>query len=155
MTEVMERADEMQVSYLPVEYVVDIWPKIRGYVTATVKYTYGRYEPEDVLEMLVDGTHMMWMAFQGQEIRGVVISTFQEYPRAKYLSCPFVMGEDFDSWKDPMLATLRKWASENDCDGIESTARIGWARKFKDDGYEAMWQTFQLPLDDPKGMTDG
>ncbi len=153
--EYAERESEMQVSYMPVEYVVDVWPKIRPFVSATVKYTFGRYEPEDVLELLVAGSHLMWVVIEDKEITGVVITTFLQYPRAKYLSCPFVMGQDFDKWKAPMLETLRKWAADNDCDGIESTARLGWARKFKDDGYEALWQTFQLPLEDPKGIIDG
>lgn len=143
-------AEEMLASFVPKEYVLDLWPKVRPYISEVVKHTHGRYQTEDVLDAVMGGSHLFWMAFKGQEVYGVVITHFAEYPRAKYLSCPFVTGKDFAKWKDPMLKVLRKWAADNDCEGIESTARLGWSRIFKDDGYEALWQAFQLPLDDPR-----
>jgi hypothetical protein len=136
----------MEASFVPKEYIPELWPKVRPFITEVVKHTHGRYTTEDVLDVIMNGSHLFWMAFKGKEVYGMVVTTFANYPRAKFLSCPFVTGKEFKSWKDPMLKVLRKWAEDNQCDGIESTARLGWARMFKDDGYEALWQTFQLPL---------
>lgn len=147
-TEVSEEApQEMQVSFVPTEYAIALWPKIRQYIANATKYTYGRYEPEDVLTLITDHNHLLWAAFKGEDVYGVVVTSFINYPRATYLSCPFVTGKDFKEWKYPMFRMLQGWARENNCEGLESTARIGWERVFKDDGYQALWQTFQLPLD--------
>jgi hypothetical protein len=150
--DVEEQTEELQISFLPKEYIPEVWPKIRQFISNATKYTKGRYEPEDVLELLMTTDHLLWLAFKGKEIYGVTITTFLAYPRATYLSCPFVTGKigTFKDWKYPMLEALRKWAKDNNCAGIESTARIGWEREFREDGYEALWQTFQLPLDDPR-----
>lgn len=142
MSEVLER---LLISAVPTDHVIDVWPKIAGFIADACVYTHGRYEAEDVLEELLGGTHLLWIAFEGSYVKGAVVTNFLEYPRAKYLSCPFVAGDDFESWHTPMLSVLQRWARDNGCAGVESTARLGWARKLKNDGYKALWQTFQLP----------
>lgn len=135
----------MQISVVPEEHVLEVWPKIAHHIDAACKYTHGRFEAEDVLDQILDGSHILWIAFEGTNIRGAVVTNMLYYPRKKFLGCPFVTGDDFASWKMPMLNTLQRWATENGCEGLESTARLGWARVFKEDGYEPLWQTFQLP----------
>ena len=135
----------VQVSLVPTEHVSDVWPAVVDYVAAALAYTYGRYEPEDILKDLLAGTHQLWIAFEGNDVRGAVVSHILQYPRKRFLGCPVVTGDEFSTWKAPMVAILQRFATDNDCEGLEATARLGWARVFKDDGYEALWQTFQLP----------
>lgn len=143
------------VSVVPQEYVLDVWPKVSEYIENALKYTFGRYELEDVLQQILHGDHLLWIAFEGDDIKGAVITHFVYYPRKKFLGCPFVTGDEFDTWKKPMLTTLQRFATDNKCEGLEATARLGWARKFKDDGYEALWQTFQLPANVEAGVNNG
>lgn len=137
---------EATASYVPVEYIHEVWPKIRGYIANATKYTFGRYEPEDVLDLLFFQDHQLWVALDGEDVIGCIITNVIQYPRKRVLSCPFVTGEDFKRWKYPMLRLLGKWATDNGCEALESSARIGWERVFKDDGYTAMWQSFELPV---------
>ncbi len=136
----------MQVSAIPTEHVVDVWPSVRAFVEDVCVHTHGRYEPDDVLEELFAGVSHLWVAFEGRDIVGAVVTNFMDYPRKRVLNCPFVMGDDFKSWKNPMLELLQRFAKDHGCECLESTARLGWARVFKDDGYKALWQTFELPL---------
>ena len=136
---------EVHVSLVPTEHVLNVWPAVGGYVADALAYTYGRYEPEDTLDELLAGTHQLWIAFEDGDINGAVISHILQYPRKRFLGCPIVTGDEFSTWKAPMLDILQRFAADNDCEGLEATARLGWARVFKDDGYEALWQTFQLP----------
>jgi hypothetical protein len=136
---------QTQVSAVPTEHVLDVWAAVEGYIANALEYTYGRYEPEDILKDLLAGTHLLWIAFDDARIKGAVITHILQYPRKRFLGCPVVTGDDFAAWKDPMLSLLQRFASDNKCDGLEATARLGWARIFKGDGYEALWQTFQLP----------
>ena len=145
---------EVLVSAVPTDHVPDVWPMVEGYIIEVVKRTNGRYEAEDVLSQLLDGSHLLWIAFEGEHVKGAVVSCFQFYPRKKFLSCPFVTGEDFASWKKPILEVLHRFAKDNGCEGIEATGRIGWSRVFKDDGYTALWQTFELS-DNSVGESNG
>lgn len=135
----------MIISLVPLEHVLDVWPAVAEYIQNALEYTRGRYELEDVLERVENGEFLLWIAFDGERIKGCVITDMMQYPRKKFLGCPFVTGDEFASWKQPMFEMLQRFARDNNCEGIEATARPGWSRVFKDDGYEAMWQTFQLP----------
>lgn len=132
-------------SAVPVEHVQGIWPAVEDYIRDAARYTYGRFEADDVLAGVLNGDFNLWIAFEGRDILGTVVTHIVQYPRARYLACPFVAGRTFSKWKLPMLRLLQHWAADNDCQGLESSARLGWARVFKDDGYQALWQTFQLP----------
>ena len=46
-----------------------------------------------------------------------------------------------------MIAILKRFAKDAGCAGLESTARPGWSKILKSDGYTASWVAFELPLD--------
>lgn len=138
----------MQVTLVPPEGVVPMWPKIRQHMQKAAEYTYGRYEVDDILVSITDYGHHLWVAFDDTGIHGAVVTTFKHYPRKLYLDMTFCGGDEGFTWKEPMLQMLRYWAHDNACDGIESSGRIGWARIFKGDGYKPLWQTYELPIAD-------
>jgi hypothetical protein len=135
----------MQISVVPPDHVDAVWPQVKEYLEGAAKYTYGRYEVEDIRDNLHGYDWLLWIAFDDEGVKGTVVTHFIEYPRARYLACPFVAGKDLDTWKAPMLNTLKRWARDNHCNGLESSARIGWEKALKDHGYKAIWQTFQMP----------
>jgi hypothetical protein len=110
------------------------------------EYTYGRYEPEDILDSLIQYDHHLWIAFEGEDVKGVTITRLAQYPRIRCLDMVFCAGDEGMEWKDPMLKVLQHWGYDNHCDRIESSGRFGWAKIFKDDGYKALWQVFELPV---------
>lgn len=138
----------VRVSAVPPEHALEVWPAVRAYVSEAVEYSRGRYEPEDILEFVVSGTHTMWIAFEGADIFGVVVTGFSFYPRSKYLHIVLCAGEDGQRWKKPMLKTMRSWAIDSDCIGIEGSGRVGWARIFAPEGAKVLWQAFELPLNE-------
>ena len=140
----------MSVSLVPSEYAKDVWPAVKEYVAKAVKLTSGKYEPEDVLDLVVRYKYPLWIAFDGTDIKGAVITRFIEYPRKKYLFLEFCGGQDGFSWKEPMLSVLRSWAKDNDCDGIEGAGRDGWQKVFEDDGYVPTLRHFEMPVEQEK-----
>lgn len=145
----------IQVSAVPTEYVENVWPKVEAFIEGSAKYTYDRYTADDIFDLLMHYDHALWIAFDGDETVGAVVTSFLEYPRSRYLNMLFCGGEDIGKWKDPMLSLLRTWARDNGCSGIESTGRPGWAKIFKTDGHTPVWHTYQLPLDDVKDARYG
>lgn len=140
----------VNVSLVPTDYVAQVWPAIEKYVAKAVKFTSGKYEPEDVLDLVVRYKYPLWIAFDDADIKGAVITRFIDYPRKKYLFLEFCGGQDGFSWKEPMLSVLRSWAKDNGCDGIEGAGRDGWQKVFKGDGYVPTLRHFEMPVDQEK-----
>jgi hypothetical protein len=146
----------MQVSAVPAEYVKQVWPDVVEYLRGAAEYTHGRYEVEDILDSITDYDYTLWIAFNEEGIKGAVVTNFSDYPRKRMLCMQFCGGTQLDLWKGPMLSLLQKWAFDNDCDGVEATARLGWSKIFKSDGHKPLWQTFELPAADAGiGAEDG
>lgn len=136
----------MQVSVVPKEYVHAIWDKVAAFVESATERTNGRYSAEDVLSYIVDYDYLLWIAFDGEGIKGAVVTYFGSYPRKKTLNVMILGGAEGITWKEPMLKTLNNWARDNQCDSIEASGRMGWARVLKDNGFTPLWQTFEMPI---------
>jgi len=136
----------MEVSLVPREYIDGCWGQIEGYLEGAAKYTYGRFSVDDIKDCITDYDYQLWIAFEDDKIYGAVVTEIVQYPRCKMLAMQFTGGIELKKWKGPMLSLLKRWARDNGCDKIESPGRPGWARVFKNDGYEAKFITYELPV---------
>jgi hypothetical protein len=136
----------IQVSMVPPQYVDTCWKEIEPYMEKAAEYTYGRYTSDDIYDSLKEYDHQLWVAFDGGKIKGAVVTNIITYPKRKILCMSFCGGVGLKDWKDPMLELLKKFAKDVGCDGIEATARRGWAKVFENDGYKGHWVTFELPI---------
>lgn len=134
------------VSAIPTEHVPAVWSAVEGYVDDALHHARGCYAAEDIYQQLLSGTHHLWIAFEGTDIKGAVITQVVQYPRKRALNCYMAGGNDFASWKTPMMELLSKFAIDNSCECFEATGRPGWIRMFKNEGCEVVWQTCQLPI---------
>ena len=132
------------ISLVPTEYVDQVWPTVEPYVAKALKYASGKYEPDDVRNLVIEYGYPLWIAFNDDGIKGAVITRFMQYPRKKYLFLEFCGGQDGFSWKAPMLDVLRSWAKDNGCDGIEGAGRAGWQKVFEKDGSKPTLRHFEL-----------
>ena len=136
----------MKISLVPTNLIYTCWDQIEGYLDRACKYTYGRYTKEDIKELLEDEYFQLWVAFDGK-IYGVVVTQFMQYPRSKYLGLLFCGGVNFAKWGDDMINTLKRYAKDTECDGVEATGRSGCSKLLKKNGHTARWATFELPLE--------
>lgn len=137
----------MQVSLVPTEYVEIVWPQIEEYLKGPAKYSYGRYEVEDIKQGLLTKPQHLWVAFEGPKMYGAVVTSFTYYPRMISLDMIFTGGKELKKWKDPMLELLQKFAKEHGCKIIESYGRPGWEKIFKNDGYKSRFVFYELPVE--------
>lgn len=137
----------MEVSLVPPELIEGLWPRIFPHLSRAAEYTFGRYEPEDIFDAVAHGLAHLWVVIDDEdEIIGITVTRFWQYPRKKCLDMVFIAGDEGFSWKDPMLKVLQHWAYDNGCEAIESSGRPGFSRAFKDDGYKLLWQVYELPV---------
>jgi len=136
----------MQVSLIPTDHVDRVWPDVRPHMERAAEYTYGRYDVEDIKDSITQYDHHLWIAFDDEGIKGAAVTSFKQYPKKRYLDLVFCGGLSGMEWKAEMLRILQHWAYDSNCDGIESSGRLGWGKIFQNDGYKPLWQTYELPI---------
>jgi hypothetical protein len=137
----------IQVSMVPAPHVDTCWKQVEPFLDRAADFTFGRYTVDDIYDSVKDYDYHLWVAFEDKKIVGAVVTNFVVYPKRKVLCMSFCGGERLKEWKDPMLKLLQRFAWDMGCDGIEATARRGWAKVFQNDGYKSNWVTFELPVE--------
>ena len=127
----------IDASLIPPQYIDSCWGKVEGFIEKAAKYTYGRYTVSNIYDLVKEGDYQLWVAIDGQDFKGAVVTNIITYPQRKLLGLQFCGGEELDTWKEPMLNLLKQFAKDVGCEGLESTGRPGWAKVFKNDGYKA------------------
>ena len=138
----------MQVSYVPLEYIEYVWPKIEAYLKGAADYTYGRFTIEDIKIGLFNKPQQLWIAYdENENIFGAVVTEILTYPQMKTLVMHFTGGVKLKLWKKDMLELLQRFAKGNDCEVIESYGRMGWSKVFKNDGFKSRFMFYELPVE--------
>lgn len=139
---------DYRITLVPPIRIMDAWLLAEPFMRRAAEFTHGRYAADDILDVVLNLNHHLWLVYSDDGVKGALVTALKQYPQKKYLDLAFIGGDDGHSWKDQMLDIMRKWAYDNSCDGIEASARLGWQKIFKDDGYRPLWQTFELPMGD-------
>jgi len=135
----------MKVSIVLPEHYDVIWPNINKYMEGAAKYTYGRFDVDDIKEGLVKNNQQLWISFD-DKIYGAVITEIIQYPKMRALVMHFTGGIELKRWKPEMLKTLQSYAKLKECASIESYGRRGWERVFKSDGFKSKFMYYELPV---------
>jgi hypothetical protein len=136
----------IEVSMVPAEYIDTCWKKIEHFIKKAAEYTYGRYSAENLYDMVKEGEHQLWVAYDGSDFKSAVLTNVMNYPQCKVLCMGFCGGEELDEWIDPMLSLLKRYAKDMGCDSIEAFGRPGWSKILKKFGYQNKWITFELSI---------
>ena len=139
----------MKITLVPPEHVFQVWPDIRGYLEPAVETSHGRWTLEHLLAVLCNGRSQLWIAFDDEGIWGALTTEITNYPAKRCLSMHFLGGAEFDRWYSDMLKQISHFGKEMDCDGIEGTARFGFWKFLKQDGFEKCAAFYE------KGMRNG
>jgi hypothetical protein len=137
----------MQVSIVDTKDIETMWPLIEGYMKQAAKYTYGRFEAEDIKNGLLKQPQQLWIAFDDKKIYGAVVTEVTKYPRMTALTVHFLAGIEFESWKESMLRLVQQFGKDNGCKLIDSYGRPGWEKVWANYGYTKRFIFYELPLE--------
>jgi hypothetical protein len=73
----------------------------------------------------------LWIASDEAEIKAVCTTEIINYAQMKVCRICILTGRDFRSWTK-YCKDIENWAKKEGCKRIESLARKGWAKIFKD-----------------------
>jgi len=142
--------EDIQVSLVPKEYIAGVWPEVKDYIAAAAAQTDGRYQADDVYELLMVNNYLLWVAFTAEKMHGAAVTCFLEYPGKKALHVMFLGGIGFKTWKTEIIQVLQDFARDSDCAVLETSGKFkwedSWGRIFKDDGFRPLWQTYEIPI---------
>jgi len=122
------------VKWLPVpsDKVERIWTKVVPQIAKACLSSRGRYQSSDIKKFLLARKCQLWVAAEGKEILAVCVTEIVNYPRKKYVRVMILTGEQKEKWLMEYKNGIEGWAREVGCDGVESLARKGWSKIFKD-----------------------
>ena len=70
----------MEVSLIPADFVGGLMPRLFPHISKAAEYTFGRYEPEDIIDAVLDEAAHLWVVIEDDDIIGVTITRFWQYP---------------------------------------------------------------------------
>jgi hypothetical protein len=137
------------ITMVPPNFADTLWPEVRGQLMKAVARSRGRWNEEALLHRIKLGHQHLWLAFDSEHtIDGVGTTELVEYPGKRMLAIQFLGGDKFNDWVWDMLERFADWAKDNNCDGIEATARMGFWKWLEQDGYERSYVVYERSLKD-------
>ena len=71
-----------------------------------------------------------------------------QYPEKRMVVVQFLGGDNFNDWVWDMLERFKDWGKDNDCSGIEATARMGFWKWLEQDGFSRSYVVYERSFDD-------
>lgn len=118
-------------SGIPATEIDRVWPEVFSLLAAACKTSNGRMTTQVLHQDLKDGAMQLWLAHNEAGISACFVTQIIDYPAAKYCKIVIGTGKTRHRWQHH-VKVVEAWAKEQGCTGMESIARAGWQRVFKD-----------------------
>lgn len=123
---------------IPARLVAESWVFVENEIAAACATSRGKYRPDDVKALLIEGRMQLWIVAEGYEAKaplGVFVTEIHAYPQMKVCVMLVGVGRDRERWQH-LISEVEDWARGKGCESMELIARPGWARIHKRHGYE-------------------
>lgn len=135
----------MRLSKIPWYATADYWWRIEPLVGRALACGGMVALPVDIFKGLVSREMQLWLALDGETIKGFGITRLDQYPRLKVLSLLIVGGVGMKQWQH-FIADLESEARSLGCDALEGTGRKGWERVGEKLGYRPVTTLYRKML---------
>ena len=121
------------ISYVPAEYIDQIWPKVFEMVASACDMT---LTPNNVYDSVKENRAVLWLVLDKS---GAIVATLVTQCRQKagnsWLEVLTMGGRDFQAWSPVMQAVLQDTSERNGCDLMRAHCRRGVAKWLKSLGW--------------------
>lgn len=118
----------------------DAWSAVSPLVGRICDSSHGKFEPADIIKMLVGGDFQLWVLVDDDGAPQVVyLGRIVIFPRRRVYEPLAVASTDMPEYLDSWLESfeqIEKWAKDRGCDMVQSLARPGFERSLRKRGYK-------------------
>ena len=137
------------IALVPTTYLAKLWPDVREQLSKAIDRSKGRWSMEMLFASILNGQQHLWVAFdEDKNVNGVGTTELVDYPNKRMLAIQFLGGDHFNDWVWDMLDRFHDWAKDNNCKGIEATARMGFWQWLKQDGFDRSYVVYEKRFDE-------
>ena len=104
------------------------WPQVEPLFASAMVCASRRYLPIDILAALITGAGQGWFICGGSDLKAVMVTKIDQYPRAKCCTIFCLAGDGMADWFDRVEAILTEYALRMGCTQFEAQGRRGWER---------------------------
>jgi len=120
----------MKIQYVPIEWVNQTWPRVEKFVAAALEHAQGDYTVDQVKALVTQGTWMLLVAVDGDEIKGAGTINFYNRPNDRVAFISTIGGRlisNPDTFEQLKVFVLSQGATVIEGAARESIARL-WTR---------------------------
>ncbi len=115
---------------IPSDRIDSIWPQVKDRLQAAVETANGRLDLVDLYRFLRAKDLVLWVSIRDKTIEAVAVTEIIQHAKKKMCCVRIMTGENYANWIG-LEQGIADWAKSIGCDGMEATARKGWAKVFK------------------------
>lgn len=132
---------------VPPNYLNSLWPDVREQLAKAIKRSHGRWNMEFLYASILNGNQQLWLSFDAENnIDGVGTTEILQYPEKRMIAVQFLGGDRFNDWVWDMLEKFKDFGRDNDCTGIEATARMGFWKWLEQDDFSRSYVVYERSL---------
>jgi hypothetical protein len=132
---------------VPPNYLNSLWPDVREQLARAIKRSHGRWNMEFLYASILNGNQQLWLSFDAENnIDGVGTTEILQYPEKRMIAVQFLGGDRFNDWVWDMLEKFKDFGRDNDCTGIEATARMGFWKWLEQDDFSRSYVVYERSL---------
>lgn len=123
------------------EYLGLILPNLED----ACKHSLGRYEANDILRCIADGTMQIWLGFDKEVLEGFILTQVIDYPKVKAVRFLCLRGVSVEGWHEfmskigdwlPFVKQVEDWALSLGCSLSQIECPATWELYLRDFGYK-------------------
>ena len=130
MNEVAEKIkEEFDISLMPSDRITLVWDDCEKFLQKSCNRSNGRATTKDIFYDCIRNVCSLWIIFDKEtlNITGCAITKISQYPTGKrMLNLDHVAGKNMEQWMNNGLDVLKKYAKDNNCNGLEGVGRDGF-----------------------------
>lgn len=137
-----------KITLVPHDRAAHVWMSVYKYLDKAVERSHGRWTMETLFNAVATGRQQLWIVLdENDNIDGVATTEIINYPNRKMLAIQYLGGEGLGFWANQILEVFNSWARDNKCKGIEATARKGFWKWLKHDGFDEAYTVFEKRIE--------
>lgn len=105
-----------------------MWPEVEPHLVPAIEMSRGCFEAVDVMALCATGAMQLWVAYDGDDLVGAIVTELVDFPRRRMTRAPFAGGKDIRRWYAAMDAAVESWGRSWGSTGICAIGRKGWSK---------------------------